>query len=201
VNARMRNGLAVRAGVVVSSAGDDYCSYIENGYYGTAISPGPGMRNCRSVSPWQPEYKGLATYTIPKIDVQLAGTLNSRPGPQRVANIQFTATEIAQTLGRLPSGQTATSITTINMYNSFEDYYPQITVVDFRVGKVLRFGGTRTNVGIDVYNLLNANTGQAYNGTYTRLNGGANTTSTNFWGTPTLILPARFVKFSVQLDF
>ena len=65
----------------------------------------------------------------------------------------------------------------------------------------MRLGGARANIGFDIYNALNANTGQAYNGTYTRLGTGANTTATNFWGTPTLILPARFAKFSVQLDF
>lgn len=202
VSARPRNGLSLRGGVVISSAGDDYCSYIEHGYYGTAIAQGPGRRNCRSVSPWQPEYKGLASYTVPKIDVQVAGTLNSRPGPQKTATVQFTATEIAATLNRFPSGQTtATQTTAVNLFNNFEAYYPQITVVDIRVGKILRVGRTRTNIGFDIFNALNANTGQAYNGTYTRLGTGANTTATNFWGTPTLILPARFAKFSVQLDF
>ena len=202
VNTRMRNGLSVRGGVVISSAGDDYCSYIENGYYGTAIAPGPGRRNCRSVSPWRPEFKGLASYIVPKVDVQVAATLNSRPGPQKTATVQFRADEIDDTLGRFPSGQTTGSQTTpINLFNQFEDYYPQISVVDLRIGKIVRLGGARANIGFDIYNALNANTGQAYNGTYTRLGTGANTTATNFWGTPTLILPARFAKFSVQLDF
>ncbi len=100
------------------------------------------MRNCRSVSPWQPEFKGLGSYTIPKIDVQVAGTLTSRPGPQKAANVQFTAAEIAQTLGRFAVGQRRgpddrpSTCSTTN-----EAFYPQITVVDLRVGKLLRFGG------------------------------------------------------------
>ena len=35
-----------------------------------------------------------------------------------------------------------------------------------RVAKVLRLGRTRTDVGIDVYNLLNANYATAYNTIY-----------------------------------
>ena len=35
--------------------------------------------------------------------------------------------------------------------------------VDMRFGKILRFGRTRTNVGIDLYNLFNGNIGTAFN--------------------------------------
>jgi hypothetical protein len=52
----------------------------------------------------------------------------------------------------------------------------------------------RANVALDVYNSLNASTGQTYNATYSR-------TNPALWGTPTLILPARFAKVGVQLDF
>jgi hypothetical protein len=78
--------------------------------------------------------------------------------------------------------------------NNLEAYYPQITVVDLRVGKILRYGGTRLNLSLDVFNALNASTGQTYNATYSR-------TSPELWGTPTLILPARFAKISAQFDF
>jgi hypothetical protein len=52
----------------------------------------------------------------------------------------------------------------------------------------------RANIGVDVYNLLNANTGQTYNNTYS-------VATPDRWGTPTLIMPARFAKVGVQLDF
>ncbi len=195
VNARLANGLTLRGGAVFSTSGDDYCTYKDLGYYGTGIVEGPSHRNCRSTSPWQPEYRALGTYTVPRIDVQVAGTLTSRPGPTKVANYQFLASEIAQTLGRLPSGSAGpTSTTTINLFNNNEEFYPQITIVDLRVGKIVRMGRTRANIALDVYNSLNASTGQAYNATYSR-------TSPALWGTPTLILPARFAKVGVQFDF
>ena len=44
------------------------------------------------------------------------------------------------------------------------DVYPErLNTVDMRFSKILRFGRTRSNVGIDLYNLFNANTGTAFN--------------------------------------
>jgi hypothetical protein len=201
VNARMRNGLMLRGGVVMSSSGDDYCSYIENQYYGTGILEGPSRRNCRVVTPWRNEFKGLGSYVIPKVDVQVAATLTSRPGPAKTATLQFTAAEIAQTLGRLPSGAAGpTATTAINLFNANEEFFPQITSVDLRVGKILRVGRFRANVNMDVYNLLNASTGQTYTTAYTRPTA-TNPNAPQLWGQPTLIMPARFAKIGLQLDF
>ncbi len=58
--------------------------------------------------------------------------------------------------------------------------------------KVLRFGRTRVQVGVDLYNALNSSAIQTYNQTFIA-NGN--------WLTPTLILPARFAKISAQVDF
>ena len=66
----------------------------------------------------------------------------------------------------------------------------RITNVDFRVAKILKFGHTRAQVSLDIYNLANSSAVQTYNQTF----GSA-------WLTPTLVLPARFAKVSAQLDF
>ncbi len=192
VNARLRGGLTLRGGAVFSSSGDDWCTYIENGYYGTGIPEGPSMRNCKTVTPIQTELKGLGSYTIPKIAVQVAGTFTSRPGPPMVANVQYTAAEIARTLGRLPSGGAQTI--TINVFETNETFYESISTFDLRIAKLLRFGRMRANLGIDIFNALNSSTGQTYNGTYS-------TANPSLWGTPTLIMPARFAKIGAQLDF
>ena len=59
-------------------------------------------------------------------------------------------------------------------------------------GAVLRFGATRTNVGLDLYNLFNANTGTAFN------QGFGDGSS---WLRPTTIMNPRFVRFNVTFDF
>jgi len=62
-----------------------------------------------------------------------------------------------------------------------------------RFAKVLRFGRTRSTVGIDLYNITNSNAVLTYNQTF------APTTTT--WLRPTSVLQPRFVKFSAQVDF
>jgi len=192
VNARLSGGITLRGGAVFSTNGDDWCTYIENGYYGTGIPEGPSMRNCNTSTPIQTELKGLGSYTIPKIGVQVAGTYTSRPGPPLVANVQYTAAEIARTLGRPPSGGVQTI--TINAFETNEAFYESIGTLDLRVAKLFRFGRMRANLGVDIFNALNSSTGQTYNGTYSVAN-------PSLWGTPTLILPARFAKIGAQIDF
>ena len=80
------------------------------------------------------------------------------------------------------------------------DVYPErLNTVDMRVSKILRFGRTRSNVGIDLYNLFNSNTGTAFNQRY----GTLVTVPTNgtTWLRPTSILNARFVRFNATVDF
>jgi len=68
----------------------------------------------------------------------------------------------------------------------------RVNEVDLRFGKILKLGRARTNVGIDVYNILNSDAVTTYNNGYS---------PTGAWLTPTAILPARYVRFNLQLDF
>jgi hypothetical protein len=72
-------------------------------------------------------------------------------------------------------------------------YGDRINELDLRFAKIFRYGRTRTNASVDLYNLLNTGTATTYNQTYTN-------PATNYL-TPTAIVPARFVKFSVQFDW
>jgi len=67
--------------------------------------------------------------------------------------------------------------------------------VDMRIAKVLRFGKYRTNVGLDIYNLANANTPTAYENVYDP------NPANNKWMNPTAVLLPRFMRFNVQVDF
>jgi hypothetical protein len=60
------------------------------------------------------------------------------------------------------------------------------------VAKIFRFGRTRTQVGVDIYNILNSDVVTTVNNTY--VPNGA-------WLTPLTVATARFAKFNVQLDF
>ena len=86
------------------------------------------------------EVRGLAIYTLPKIDVQVSGTLQSRPGPEITAMWNVPASLIAQSLGRAPSGGVANVQT--NILTAGELYGDRVTQVDMRIAKLLRFGRT-----------------------------------------------------------
>jgi hypothetical protein len=148
----------------------------------------PSQYDCHKVYPFQTDIRGMAIYTVPKIGVLLSGTMQSRPGPEITAQWNVPASVIAQSLGRLPSGGVANIQT--NILTAGEFYGDRITQVDMRIAKLLRFGRTRTNVGIDIYNLFNSNVPLTYVTTY-------GTT----WGRPQSVLDARFAKVSAQIDF
>jgi hypothetical protein len=62
-----------------------------------------------------------------------------------------------------------------------------------RFTKIVRFGRTRTNIGIDLYNLFNANTGTGFNQNYG--------TDGSTWLRPNAILNPRYLRFNATVDF
>jgi hypothetical protein len=179
VAARLRNGLTVQGGTSTGRQVVDECELIVDN---------PSRRNCHVALPFLTQLKGLATYTLPKIDVQIAATLQSRPGADLAANLVVPSAEVARTLGRPLSGGVAN--VTINLLDPGQLYGDRINQVDFRVGKVLRFGRARANVGLDLFNAFNSSAVQTYNQTFGPR-----------WLTPTLVMPARFAKVSAQFEF
>ena len=67
--------------------------------------------------------------------------------------------------------------------------------MDMRLAKVLRFGNKRLNVGLDLYNLFNANTATTYETVFDPATNGAR------WMQPTAVLTARATRFNAQFDF
>ena len=65
--------------------------------------------------------------------------------------------------------------------------------MDMRIAKIFRFRGTRAQFGVDIYNLLNTDVATQYNQGYSP--------TTTTWLTPTAILPARYARINMQLDF
>jgi len=161
-------------------------------------SVGPTNPYCSGDSKFLTQFKGLASYVIPRIDVNIAATFQSIPNqtatgqgvgtPGLAANQNVTA---AQTnLGRAFAGGAAN--VAVNLVQPGTLYGDRTNQIDLRIAKILRYGRTRTQVGLDLYNLTNSNAVQTYNQTYVA--GGA-------WLTPTGILQARFAKVSAQFDW
>jgi hypothetical protein len=101
---------------------------------------------CRVVEPYLTDIKGLATYTVPKIGVQVSGTWTSTPGPDLAAN--FVATNAYVAAGPQPLGRNLTGGTnvTVNLIQPGTFYADRRTNLDFRVAKIFRYGRTRSPV-------------------------------------------------------
>jgi hypothetical protein len=147
------------------------------------------LERCRENRGLRTRIQGLASYTIPKIDVQVAGTFQNLPGVgvNANANIVPASTDLGRPFSAGP-------FRSFNVVEAGDLFVERVNQLDFRVSKLLRYGGTRTSVNFDLYNIFNANSVIAENSTYTA-------PPSTTWRTPTTILLPRLFKFSVQLDF
>ena len=86
----------------------------------------------------------------------LVGSVSATNGASLNANASVPNTVIQASLGRLPGAALANGTTTINLLRPGELYPTErVNQLDMRVAKILRFGGRRADIGIDVYNVLN----------------------------------------------
>jgi hypothetical protein len=134
--------------------------------------------------------KVMARYVVPRLDLQLAGTVQSAPGPELQANYIAPDALVQPSLGRPLSGGANTTVTLIAPGSVFGD---RVNQLDLRVGKLLRFRGSRTAINLDVYNVLNASPITALNLNYAGSGAG--------WLQPQAILPARLFKVSARFEF
>ena len=205
VNARLQNGLTFQGGTSTGRGVRDNCEVVAK-VPETLFVAGTWQRpdSCRVVEPWLTQVRGLAAYTIPKVDVAVSASFQLKPGTLGLggndtatngtsvaANYNVSNAVAQASLGRpLSLGATSTSV---NLLLPGQLYGERVNQVDMRFAKVLRFGRTRTLVGLDLYNLFNANPGLTYGQAW-----GANGAT---WLRPTTILYPRFVRFNATLDF
>jgi hypothetical protein len=198
VNARMRNGMTFQGGTSTGQTVADACAARASL---TELSLGIGAGLATSnVSPTSPychvaygmltQFRGLASYTIPKIDVQFSGVMQSKPGALLAANYAVPAATIQQSLGRAPSGNVPN--VTVNLLEPGSRYGDRINQLDFRAAKILRFGRTRTMIGVDLYNALNSSAILTYNNTF--VPGGT-------WLQPNSILTGRMTRISAEFTW
>jgi hypothetical protein len=185
LTARTRNGITFQGGINSGKTVADTCDV-------RAHLPELNLLNpfCHVDSGFVTRVTGLGSYTVPKVDVLIAGTFRSDQGAVLAANYTVTSAVAAQTLGR-PLAGSAPNVS-VNLIPPGSLYGDRVNELDFRIAKVLRFGRTRTNVGFDIYNVLNASPVLTYNPAFIP-NGN--------WLVPTSVLQSRFVKLSASIDF
>ena len=158
--------------------------YAGLGTYSSLLNP-----YCKQVEPFSTTYKANASYLVPKVDVQVSGTFSSRPGVPLRADAIFQANDptIVATLGRPLAGVANVTVPLVAPYTFYGD---RITQTDMRIGKILRFGRTRSNLSLDIVNLFNSNDNLAYQ-----------TLLSNTWPAPTTVLLPRIFRVNFGIDW
>jgi hypothetical protein len=201
MNARMPNGVQLQGGFNVGQSARNECDVVAQLPEVIAGGFRTPEQFCDIASGWLVSVGGLASYIVPKIDVQVSGTVQSRPfaggnfpgiaSQSIAANWLVFNAQVIPGLGRPLSG--GAQSTFVNIVEPGTMYGDRINQVDLRVSKILRFGARRINVGLDLFNLFNTNAVYQYAQTYT----GTGAT----WLQPSSLVSARFVKLGMQLDF
>jgi hypothetical protein len=215
LNARLANGLQFQGGTSTGRGVNDNCDVLI-GRYGRPMSPSAGTTaaagiidgqpSCDATEPWLTTFRGLASYTIPKVDVLVSAIMRSQAnvqpgadvgtnGASRSANFLMSAAQYQALTGRaLRPGVTTETVALLLPGQLYGD---RINNLDMRVAKVVRIARTRANIGVDFYNLTNANTHTTVDQTYSADPAALGAR----WLRPTQVLQPRFVRFNVQVDF
>jgi hypothetical protein len=201
---RLRQALFIQAGTSTGRGVNDTCE-IETARFGAPQVIINGQPTCAFSEPWLTQARGLVSYTVPKVDVLVSTIIRSQPNAQpaattvatnggsRIATYQMTPAQFLAATGMpLRAGLAQQSV---NLLAPGAVYGDRINVTDLRIAKVLKFGTKRMNVGMDLYNLFNANAGTTFETVFDVATVGAR------WMQPTAVLNPRAARFNVQLDF
>jgi hypothetical protein len=201
-NARMRNGLVLQGGFSTGGGVRDVCEIWEEL---PELAGSSQVEGCSVDEPWMMNWRGLFTYTLPRVDVLVSGILRSQanqqptPGGGPVAtngaslSANYTVNNAILAANNQAPLRPGLNTQTVDLTLPAQLYGDRVNSIDMRFAKILRFGNTRTTVGIDLYNLLNSNTGTTF------VTGFGTDGAT--WLRPTSVLNPRFARFNVTFDF
>lgn len=203
-NTRLSSSVFLQAGTSTGRGVNDTCE-IEIARFGRPMVIVDGQPTCSSTEPWLTQLRGLGSYTVPKVDVQFSAIFRSQPNAQpanttvatnggsRIATYQMTPAQFQAATGvALRAGLAQQAV---NLVAPGALYGDRITVLDLRLAKVLRLGKKRLNLGLDLYNLFNANSTTVYETVFDVATVGAR------WLQPTTVLNARSTRFNAQFEF
>jgi Carboxypeptidase regulatory-like domain len=201
LNVRLRNGWTFQGGTSTGQGSGNNCEVRANlpELNANLIQGLPGINTsvvnttnpyCNVDYGWLTQMRAISNYVIPKIDVQFSGVFQSKPGALLAANWAAPASVVGAALGHAPAGNVPN--VTINLLPPGEMYGDRLNQLDFRVGKVLRFGRTRTLISADLYNSLNSSAVLTYNNTFV---------PNGTWLQPQTVITGRIVKFAAEITF
>jgi hypothetical protein len=211
INTRLGPGMILQGGVSSGRTVTDNCGVLAKSPEIQSATEPPGALAALSNTPADVPYchkdsgylttvKGLGSYTIPRVDVQVSATFQSYLSPAAAgsqitnpifsmvaANFVATNPVIAPSLGRNLSGGAVNA--TVGLIAPGSIHGDRLQQLDMSIAKIIRFGGRRATAKFDVFNVLNNNAVLTENANFARFR------------SPTSILQARFAKIGLQFDF
>ena len=210
LNARLRQGLTLQFGTQTGRSVEDTCAIARRSTDDreharprianlarsrTFATAATSIRSRRRI-------RGLASYTVPKVDVLVSGT-----------RALAAAARARRHLGGAEHGDpghhsdgcrrevSPTGNTTVDILDNDHRLFAdnRRTQIDMRFAKIFRFGQRRVDIGVDLGNLLNTNYATTYENTYQFSAG--NTAQGGTWNNPTAIYTPRFVRWNLTVDF
>jgi hypothetical protein len=202
INVRGSHGFTFQGGTSTGKVTDDWCeiraavpeSYLLNPY-------------CHNESPFLTSFRALATYTIPRIDVNLSTVFQDKPniGTDQIASLAATYT--LTTPATAPAGTVSDTTRAeaqigrpltgnaqqVNLLSPGELYGDRIRQLDISVKKIIRFSGQRLTVGVDFYNLANNNVTLGFNGNFSPGVPG--------WNFPTSYMNPRVTRLNAEFSW
>ncbi len=197
INVRSLKGFTFSGGTSTGKVVNDFCAIrsavpeVSLGFTNLLLTP-----YCHQESPFQTQFRALATYTVPRVDVILSTVYQDKNniGTDQLvslsANYTMTAADLASAAAQLGRPLTAVTPPTINLVAPGSLYGDRIRQIDISMKKVLHFSSQRLTVGLDIYNVANNNVTLAFNQTFS-------TTSTG-WLTPTSYMNPRVFRLNAE---
>jgi hypothetical protein len=172
---------------------------------------------------FQMNIRANGSYTIPWVDVLAGVVFQSRPGNALSASLDvpfqaavWEPTSASRTgrpfnttiSGTNPTG--ALNTQSVNLLDFGDMYGERLNNWDLTLRKNIRFANKRFNIGVDIYNLFNADTATGYEDDYTAFlvngqwvtdNPATPEVEVNEWGNITQIVNPRFMRLSLTFDF
>jgi hypothetical protein len=204
VDARLEHGIYLQGGVSTGKTMSDICAIVDQvpealstGTAPTGVQPlvssgaatgWTPKQYCHQETPYQPQWKALASYTLP-YDVRVSGTFQSLPGPQIAANAIYNNASTAA--GQTTLGRSFTlAQSTLNVIEPGTAWGDRLNQFDLRFTKIMGVGRGKVDLNVDLYNAFNSDA------IITPLN-----TFGPVWQLPLTVIQPRFVKFSARWDF
>jgi hypothetical protein len=193
-NLRNARGITFSGGTSTGKVVNDFCEI-------RAAVPENYLLNpyCHQESPWLTSFRGLVTYTIPRVDVQLSSVIQDKPniGTDQLgslnANYTMTPADRAAAEAQLGRPLTTPGNITVNVLAPGQMYGPRVRQWDLAAKKIFRLGASRLTAGVDIYNLTNSNVTLGFSPTFQP--------NVRGWMAPTSYMNPRVFRLNAEFAF